>query len=108
MVWETPRYFAQIMAELLFWLGPDRILMGSDYAIWNPKWILEEFIKFELPPDIEKEYGVQLTLDVKKKILYENATKLWGIDVNEIMKLNDDIKNNAKVLEVKLSKSQVI
>jgi len=45
---------------------------------------------------------------VKKKILYENVAKLWGIDVNEVMKLNDDIKNNAKVLEVKLSKSQVI
>jgi predicted TIM-barrel fold metal-dependent hydrolase len=103
-----PRYFAQIMAELLFWLGPDRILFGSDYALWNPKWIIEDFIKFELPPDIEKEYGVQLTLDIKKKILYENAARLWGIDINEIMRtLNDDIKRRARILETKLSKNQV-
>lgn len=106
---KRPRYFAQIMAELLFWLGPDRILMGSDYAIWNPKWIIEEFINFELPPDIEKEYGVQLTLDIKKKMLGENAAKLWGIDINEIRSKtqNDDISKRAKVPYFKLSKSQV-
>jgi hypothetical protein len=28
-----PRYFGEIMANLLFWLGPDKLLFGSDYAI---------------------------------------------------------------------------
>ncbi|WP_238699218.1 MULTISPECIES: amidohydrolase family protein [Sulfolobaceae] len=96
---KRPRYFAQIMAELLFWLGPDRILMGSDYAIWNPKWILEEFMKFELPQDVEKEYGVELTLEVKKKILFENASKLWGISLPP---KDDEIGKRAKPLIVKV------
>jgi predicted TIM-barrel fold metal-dependent hydrolase len=75
-----PRYFAEIMANLLFWLGPDKILFGSDYAIWTPKWQIEKLMAFELPDDIRQEYGVELTLEIKRKILGENAARLYGID----------------------------
>lgn len=84
---KRPRYFAEILAELLFWLGPDKILFGSDYALWHPKWIIEDFIKFELPKDLEREYGVELTLETKKKILGENAARLWGFDVEEFKRV---------------------
>src|SRR5487761_1786993 len=50
-----PKYFAQIISELLFWIGEDRLLFGSDYAIWQPKWIIEKFMAFELPDDLQKE-----------------------------------------------------
>ena len=36
---------------------------------------------FELPDDIKKEYGVDLTLEIKRKILGENAARLYGIDI---------------------------
>src|SRR4030095_4358324 len=75
-----PRDFAEIMASLLFWIGPDKILFGSDYAIWTPKWQIEKFMAFELPDDIRQEYGVDLTLETKRKILGENAARLYGID----------------------------
>jgi hypothetical protein len=71
------------MAELLFWLGEDRILFGSDYAIWTPKWLVEKFMAFELPEDTKKERGVDLTLTAKKKILGLNAARLYGIDVEK-------------------------
>ncbi|MCS6963383.1 MAG: amidohydrolase, partial [Thermoflexus sp.] len=67
--------------NLLYWLGPDRILFGSDYALWSPRWIIERFIAFELPPDIRDEFGVDLTLETKRKILGENAARLYGIDI---------------------------
>lgn len=76
-----PRYFGEIMANLLYWLGPDRILFGSDYAIWTPKWIIEKFLAYELPEDLKQEYGVDLTLETKRKILGENAARLYGIDI---------------------------
>lgn len=76
-----PRYFAQIMSELLFWLGEDRLLFGSDYAIWNPKWIVEEFMAFEMPDDLLKETGRNLTLEGKRKILGDNAARLYGVDI---------------------------
>ncbi len=78
-----PRYFAEMIAELLFWLGEDRILFGSDYAIWTPKWLVEKFMAFELPEDIKKERGVDLSLTAKKKILGLNAANLYGIDIEK-------------------------
>lgn len=74
-------YFAHVISELLFWLGADRLLFASDDAIWHPKWLIEKFIAFELPEEVQKETGVTFTLDVKKKILGENAAKLYGIDI---------------------------
>ncbi len=75
-----PRYFAEIIANLLFWIGPDKILFGSDYALWEPKWLVERLMSFELPDDIKAEYGVDLTMENKRKILGLNAATLYGID----------------------------
>jgi len=69
------------MAELLFWIGPDKILYGSDYGIWTPKWLIDKFMAFEIPEDETKETGSVLTLETKKKILGLNAARLYGIDV---------------------------
>jgi uncharacterized protein len=76
-----PAYFAHIISELLFWLGPDKILYGSDYGIWTPKWLIDKFMAFEIPDDISKETGQVLTQEIKTKILGLNAAKLYGIDV---------------------------
>lgn len=76
-----PRYFAEIMANLLFWVGPERLVFGSDYAIWEPKWIIDEIMKFELPQDLKDEYHVDLDLDTKEKILGLNAARLYNLDI---------------------------
>jgi uncharacterized protein len=75
-----PRYFAQIMGELLFWLGPDKILFGSDYAIWTPRWLIESFLDLQIPEDMQSEYGT-ITDETKAKVLGLNAARLYGIDV---------------------------
>lgn len=80
-VQRRPRYFAEILANLLFWLGPEKLCFGSDYAIWSPRWLIEQFMAFELPDDVKQEYGVDLTLETKRKILGENAARLYGIDI---------------------------
>jgi predicted TIM-barrel fold metal-dependent hydrolase len=77
-----PRYFAEVLANLLWWVGADRLLFASDYAIWHPRWIVDKFMAFEFPDDLRKEFGVSLTMDVKKKILGENAARLYGIDIH--------------------------
>jgi predicted TIM-barrel fold metal-dependent hydrolase len=83
-----PRYFAQIIGELLYWIGEDRITFASDYAIWQPKWLVEKFVDFQIPEDMQSEYGV-LTPDIKRKILGLNAAKLYGIDVPEELRLKE-------------------
>ena len=46
-----PQFFAKVMGELLFWLGEDKMMFGSDYAIWEPKWQVEGFVDWEMPDD---------------------------------------------------------
>ena len=76
-----PRYFAEVLAELLWWLGEDRLLFASDYALWSPKWIVEKFMEFDFPQEIKENKGVDITLETKRKILGLNAAKLYDIKV---------------------------
>ena len=75
-----PRYFAEMIGELMYWLGEDRLMFGSDYAIWTPKWLIDRFMAFEMPEDLVSEYG-ELTLARKAKVLGLNAAALYGLDV---------------------------
>ena len=73
-----PRYFAQIMGELMYWIGEDQILFSSDYALWTPKWLIEKFVDFQIPEDMT-EYA-PLTTEQKKKMLGLNAAELYDLD----------------------------
>ncbi len=76
-----PRYFASMLMDLLWFLGPDRLIFGSDYGITSPKWIIEHFMEFQFDKESAKEAGTELTLDVKARILGLNAARLYGVDV---------------------------
>src|SRR5215831_7820834 len=76
-----PRFFNKVMGELLFWVGEDKMLFGSDYAIWEPKWQVEGFVDWKMPDSEEYADYPRLGTDGKKKILGLNAAKLYGIDV---------------------------
>ena len=80
-----PRYFAEVMANLLFWIGPDKMLFGSDYALWEPKWLVEKLWAFQMPEDLKAEFGVDMTEENKRKILGLNAARLYGVNPEEHM-----------------------
>jgi len=69
------------MGELLFWVGEDKMLFGSDYAIWEPKWQVEGFVDWDFPDSDDYSDYPRLGVAGKKKILGLNAAKLYGIDV---------------------------
>ena len=81
-----PKYFGQVVGELLYWIGEDRIMFASDYALWQPKWLVERFVDFQIPEDMQSELGTVST-DQKKKILGLNAARLYGIDVPEDLRV---------------------
>lgn len=83
-----PRYFAQILGELLYWIGEDRIQFSSDYAIWTPKWLVERLVDFQIPEDMS-EYA-PLTTAQKKKIIGLNAAAMYDIPVPEHLQLPRD------------------
>lgn len=74
-----PKYFAQIIGELLYWLDENRIQFSSDYAIWTPRWLIERFVDFQIPDELS-EYA-PLTTAQKKKILGLNAAEMYDIPV---------------------------
>jgi uncharacterized protein len=99
-----PRFFAKVMGELLFWVGEDKMLYGSDYAIWEPKWQLEGLLGWDYPDDTFSDYP-RWTLEAKKKILGLNAAKLYGIEVPQEAQLAEKTtepaaEDDAKLVEV--------
>ena len=84
-----PRFFAKVMGELLFWLGEDKLLFGSDYGIWEPKWQVEGFVDWDYPAGDEYDDYPRLTAEGKKKILGLNAAALYGIDVPQECRIAD-------------------
>jgi uncharacterized protein len=101
-----PRFFAKVMGELLFWVGEDKMLYGSDYAIWEPKWQIEGLLGWDYPDDTFSDYP-RWTLEAKKKILGLNAAKLYGIEVPEEARLAEAeettepaAEDDAKLVEV--------
>ncbi|MEF8790407.1 MAG: amidohydrolase family protein [Haloarculaceae archaeon] len=76
-----PRKFSEIMSELLYWLGEDQLLFGSDYALWNPDWLVETMIESELTEADRQEYGVEWGIEQKKKVMGGNAAELYDINI---------------------------
>ena len=73
------------------WRDPDRIVYGTDFPIWYPHWQLDDFMAFQLPEDIKQEYGVDLTDEIKQKIIGGNIARLYDIDIESKLK---DIEND--------------
>jgi predicted TIM-barrel fold metal-dependent hydrolase len=87
-IYSRPRYFGQVVGELLYWLGEDRLTFASDYALWHPKWLVEMFVDYQYPEDFT-EYP-ELTPNVKKKILGLNAARLYDLKVPEGVTVADE------------------
>jgi predicted TIM-barrel fold metal-dependent hydrolase len=89
LMYARPRFFAKVMGELLFWVGEDKMLFGSDYAIWEPKWQIEGLLNWDYPDDEYSDYP-RVTDATRRKILGLNAAKLYGIDVPAAYQLPTD------------------
>jgi len=77
-----PTLAAHLMGQLLKFMGPDRVVFGSD-SIWygSPQWQIDAMWRFEIPEDIREEYDYpELDEEAKRKILGLNSARLYGID----------------------------
>src|SRR5262249_22865122 len=83
-----PKFFAKVMGELLFWVGEDKMLFGSDYAIWEPKWQVEGFVDWEMPNDPSLADYPRMNTDSQKKIIGLNAARLYDSEAPGESRLN--------------------
>jgi predicted TIM-barrel fold metal-dependent hydrolase len=80
-----PRKFAHLIGQLLFWGGEDRIFWSSGAIGQHPRPLLECFWDFEIPEDMQADYGYPpLTEDIKRRILGLNHARLLGWDVDAL------------------------
>jgi predicted TIM-barrel fold metal-dependent hydrolase len=94
LMYARPRFFAKVMGELLFWVGEDKMLFGSDYGIWEPKWQVEGLVDWDYPDDQFSDYP-RWTTAAKKKVLGLNAARLYGVEVPAELRLPDDVDGGA-------------
>ena len=79
----APRKFATIIGEALRFVGPDRIIWGTDYAGFAVQIAaaVQGFRDFQIPEDMRQGYGYpEITMEDKKKIFGENLARLLGIE----------------------------
>jgi uncharacterized protein len=76
-----PTVAAHILGQLMKYLGPDRIVFGSD-SVWygSPQWQIDAFWRFQIPEAMRERYGYpEITEQDKRKILGLNSARLYGI-----------------------------
>lgn len=79
----APRKFARIIGEALRWVGPERIIWGTDYAGFGVQIAaaVRGFREFQIPEDMQQGYGYPaITDDDRRKIFGENLARLIGIE----------------------------
>lgn len=83
-----PTVAAHLMGQLMKFMGPDRIVFGSD-SVWygSPQWQIDAMWRFQIPEAMRKQYGYpEFTEEAKRKILGLNSAKLYGMNVNQQFK----------------------
>jgi hypothetical protein len=78
----NPTQAAHVLGKLLEAVGPDRILWGTD-SLWygSPQDQIQAFRAFQISPELQEQHGYPaLTPEVKRKILGQNAMRLYGIE----------------------------
>ncbi|MBL7208473.1 MAG: amidohydrolase [Dehalococcoidia bacterium] len=79
----APGKFAHIIGEALRWVGPDKIIWGTDYAGFGAqvRAAVQGFREFQIPEDMRERYGYpEITDEDRRKIFGENLARLMGIE----------------------------
>ncbi len=86
MLLSRPDDAAHVLGKLLLHLGEDNIIWGTDSIWYGPTQpVLDAFRAFQIPDAMCEEFGYpKLTATAKRKILTENAARVYGIDVDAL------------------------
>ena len=82
----APRKFAHILGEALRFVGPDRIIWGTDTPgfAFQMRWSVEGLREFQIPEDMQEGYGYPaVTDDDRRKIFGGNLAGLLGVDTSK-------------------------
>jgi predicted TIM-barrel fold metal-dependent hydrolase len=81
MIVTFPTVWAHLIGQLLYYMGQNNIVFGSD-SLWygGPQWQIEAFWRSRIPDDIRDRWGYpQLTEGAKRAILGGNSARLYKL-----------------------------
>lgn len=82
---KAPRRFAEILGTLLAADGAERIMWATGATGAHPQPMLDAFRTLEMPQDLIDGYGFpELTPEIKRAILGENAARIIGLDIEQM------------------------
>jgi predicted TIM-barrel fold metal-dependent hydrolase len=87
-VMRNPTTAAHVIGKLLKHIGEKNVLYGSD-CIWygSPQDQIQAFRTFQISDDFQEKYGYpEMTTELRARIFGLNATRPYGIDVDEVLK----------------------
>lgn len=79
----APRKFARILGEALRFVGPERIIWGTDCAGFGVQIAaaVKGFREFQIPEDMRAQYGYPEITDADRRMIFgENLARLVGIE----------------------------
>jgi hypothetical protein len=79
----APKMALHILGKALLWLGPQRVLYGSEGFVWpNFQSIIELFDEMEMPEQLQEDYGYPAITREMKELMYGgNLARIMGIDI---------------------------
>jgi uncharacterized protein len=87
----APGMFNEIMAQFLFWGGPEKIIYSDGSLFCHSQPLLEKFWALEFSEELRAKYKLKsLTKAEKSLILGGNYARIVGLDVEKAKKLIGD------------------
>lgn len=88
---KAPRMFAEVLAELLFWGGPQKVIYSDGALFTHPQVALSRFWDFQLPPDLCEKYGLPpLTREDRAAMLGGNWARTAGVELATLVQAQRD------------------
>ena len=85
MVVTFPTVWAHLIGQLLYYMGENNIVFGSDSPWYGgPQWQIEALWRSRIPDDIQDKWRYpELDENAKRKILGLNSARLYGLNGHE-------------------------
>jgi predicted TIM-barrel fold metal-dependent hydrolase len=102
MIVTFPTVFAHMMGQLLYYMGEDHIVYGSD-SVWygGPQWQIEAFWRFQIPERMRERWGYpRITERAKRKILGLNSARLYGLPTGDRHYRDGGLRHYARAPEL--------
>ena len=87
-----PEEAAHVLGKLLLAVGEDNVVWGTDSIWYGPSQVsIDAFRAFQIPAEMRERHGYpELTPEIKRKILGENAARVYGIDAARARRVAQD------------------